>query len=131
MMVIQFLTDEWANAVTAAANSDDAFRAAAKGHDVLMHVSVSGSPWSEEYYMHFSDGSLAVGIGGAPRGPDVEAEVSYETNVELSKGSLNGQTAAMTGQMKVVGDMMKMMTISKAQDRLSELESALTIEYQH
>lgn len=130
-MPIQFLTDDWAKAVTAAANADDRFRSAAAGHDVVLHVSVTGSPWSEEYYMHFDDGSLTVGIGAGPRRPDVEAELSYETNVELSKGALNGQTAAMTGQMKATGDMMKMMTIGKAQDRLSELESALDIEYQH
>ncbi|ARV80198.1 SCP2 sterol-binding domain-containing protein [Mycobacterium sp. 050128] len=130
-MAIEFLTDEWAKAVTAAANSDEKFRNAAKEHDVVLRVSVSGSPSSAEYYMHFDDGSLTVGIGTPPRTPDVEAELSYETNVELSRGALNGQTAAMTGQMKVVGNMMKMMSIGKAQDRLSELESSLDIEFRH
>ena len=128
-MAIQFLTDEWATAVTDAANADEKFRTAAKGHDVVLRVSVSGSPASQDYYMHFADGSLIVGIGAPPRTPDVEAELSYETNVELSRGALNGQTAAMTGQMKAVGNMMKMMSIGKAQDRLAELESGLDIDY--
>ena len=128
-MAIQFLTDDWATAVTDAANSDEKFRIAAKGHDVVLRVSVSQSPASDDYYMHFSDGSLIVGIGSPPRTPDVEAELSYETNVELSRGALNGQTAAMTGQMKAVGNMMKMMSIGKAQDRLAELESGLDIDY--
>jgi putative sterol carrier protein len=128
-MAIQFLTDDWATAVTDAANADEKFRAAAKGHDVVLRVSVSQSPASDDYYMHFSDGSLIVGIGSPPRTPDVEAELSYETNVELSRGALNGQTAAMTGQMKAVGNMMKMMSIGKAQDRLAELESGLDIDY--
>ncbi|MCV7214870.1 SCP2 sterol-binding domain-containing protein [Mycobacterium crocinum] len=128
-MAIQFLTDEWADAVTAAANSDEKFRTAATGHDVVLRVSVSGSPSSDNYYMHFSDGSLTVGIGAPPRTPDVEAEITYETNIELSRGALNGQTAAMTGQMKAVGNMMKMMSIGKAQDRLAELESGLDIDY--
>ncbi len=36
----------------------------------------------------------------------------------------------MTGQMKAVGNMMKMMSIGKkAQDRLAELESGLDIDY--
>lgn len=129
-MAIQFLTDAWADAVTAAANSDEKFRTAAKGHDVVLRVSVSGSPSSESYYMHFDDGSLTVGIGAPPRTPDVEAELTYETNIELSRGALNGQTAAMTGQMKATGNMMKMMSVGKAQDRLSELESSLDIEYE-
>ncbi|AEV73684.1 MULTISPECIES: SCP2 sterol-binding domain-containing protein [Mycobacteriaceae] len=128
-MAIQFLTDDWATAVTDAANADERFRIAAKGHDVVLRVSVSQSPASDDYYMHFSDGSLIVGIGSPPRTPDVEAELSYETNVELSRGALNGQTAAMTGQMKAVGNMMKMMSIGKAQDRLAELESGLDIDY--
>lgn len=128
-MAIQFLTDEWATAVTDAANADEKFRNAAKGHEVVLRVSVSGSPASQDYYMHFSDGSLTVGIGSPPGTPDVEAELSYETNVELSRGALNGQTAAMTGQMKAVGNMMKMMSIGKAQDRLAELESGLDIDY--
>lgn len=128
-MAIQFLTDDWATAVTDAANADEKFRTAAKGHDVVLSVSVSQSPANDDYYMHFSDGSLIVGIGSPPRTPDVEAELSYETNVELSRGALNGQTAAMTGQMKAVGNMMKMMSIGKAQDRLAELESGLDIDY--
>ena len=128
-MAIQFLTDDWATAVTDAANADERFRIAAKGHDVVLRVSVSQSPASDDYYKHFSDGSLIVGIGSPPRTPDVEAELSYETNVELSRGALNGQTAAMTGQMKAVGNMMKMMSIGKAQDRLAELESGLDIDY--
>lgn len=131
-MAIQFLTDDWATAVTDAANADERFRIAAKGHDVVLRVSVSQSPASDDYYMHFSDGSLIVGIGSPPpRTPDVEAELSYETNVELSRGgALNGQTATMTGQMKAVGNMMKMMSIGKkAQDRLAELESGLDIDY--
>lgn len=68
-MAIEFLTDEWAKAVTAAANSDEKFRNAAKEHDVVLRVSVSGSPSSAEYYMHFDDGSLTVGIGTPPRTP--------------------------------------------------------------
>jgi putative sterol carrier protein len=129
-MTIQFLTDQWASALTSAANGDDGFRAAAAGQQVVLQVGVSSSPWSDEYYMHFDNGQLTVGIGGAPQSHDVDVQMPYETNVALSKGELNGQTAAMTGQMKVHGDMMKMMMIGKAQARLSEIEAGLDIEYQ-
>lgn len=129
-MTIQFLTEQWAHAVTTAANNDEKFRAAAKGHELVLQVAVSDSPQSSEYYMHFDNGTLDVRIGLAPSTPDVRAELTYETNVALSKGELNGQTAAMTGRMKAEGDMLKMMSVAKAQDRLAQIESALDLAYQ-
>lgn len=129
LVAIKFLTDDWAEAVTSAANADEQFRAAAKGHHLLLQAHVEDSPSESDYFMYFGDGVLTVATGTATEPADVTAEMSYQTNVSLSKGDLNGQTAAMTGQMKVHGDMMKMMSLGKAQDRVAEIESGLDIEY--
>ena len=128
-MAVQFLTDAWADALTAAANEHAAFRAAATGQHAIFELAVADSPAADVYHMHFSGDSFAVRIGAPATQADIKAVLDYDTNVTMSNGGLNGQAAAMTGRMQVSGNMEKMMSLGKALDLLSSVEKDIDIAY--
>jgi putative sterol carrier protein len=128
-LAVRFLTEDWATALTTAANEHTAFMAAAAGKHAIFELAVADSPTADVYHMDFSGDSFAVRIG-APAGPaDIKAVLDYDTNVTMSSGALNGQAAAMTGRMQVSGNIEKMMSLGKALDLLSSVEKDIDIEY--
>lgn len=127
-VAVRFLTEEWAQKMSEAAGTNDEVKQATKGQQVVMQIEVTGSPDLQHYYIEFNDGSMAFRPGTADS-PDLNAQVSYETNLALSKGELTGQTASMTGKMKVTGDMMKMMNVGKALDHWPTLAHDIGTEY--
>lgn len=128
-MAVQFLTDAWADALTAAAKEHAAFTAAIAGQHAVFELTVADSPAADVYHMEFSGGSFAVRIGAPAAAADIKAVLDYATNVTMSSGALNGQAAAMTGRMQVSGNMEKMMSLGKALDLLSSVEKDLDIAY--
>ena len=128
-MTVQFLTPEWAEALTSAAAQDSAFQAAIAGQQAVFQVTVSDSPAAGDYHMVFQDGTYKVETAPAPGEPDINATLDYATNVAMSRGEFTGQAAALTGRMQVVGNMEKMMGLGKALDLLSVVEKNLSIRY--
>lgn len=128
-MSLQFLSDDWAKALTAAANEHAAFMAAAAGQHAVFEITVVDSPATEVYHMTFSGDSFAVQTGAPASDADIRAKLDYATNVAISQGQLTGQAAAMTGRMEVTGDIEKMMSLGKPLDLLSTVEKNLDISY--
>lgn len=50
--------------------------------------------------------------------------------VQLSRGELTGQAAAMTGKMKVTGNMAQMMQVGPALDQLARIEAEIGTSYE-
>ncbi|WP_214369712.1 SCP2 sterol-binding domain-containing protein [Pseudonocardia sp. H11422] len=128
-MPVQFLSDDWAKTLTAAANEHAAFTAAAAGQRAIFELSVADSPAVDVYHMEFSGDSFAVRTGAPTGDADIKAKLDYATNVTISRGQLTGQAAAMTGRMQVTGNIEKMMSLGKALDLLARIEENLDITY--
>ncbi|NMI00175.1 SCP2 sterol-binding domain-containing protein [Pseudonocardia acidicola] len=128
-MPVRFLSDDWAESLTAAASEHAAFMAAAAGQHAIFQLSVPDSPTADIYHMEFSGDSFAVRIGAPAHTADINAKLDYDTNVTISRGQLTGQAAAMTGRMQVTGNIEKMMSLGKALDLLARVEENLDITY--
>ncbi len=98
---------------------DEALRAFAQGRDLTVHY-VLEEP-SLEFYMRFTDGQVAAGLG-APPGP---AQVRLRARVDVLDGMLTGRIpamrAAMTGQLRFEGEARLAMSLQAVQGDLSRL----------
>lgn len=57
-----------------------------------------------QWYVNIADGSAAV-AQGAHENPNITISASDENWIKIVDGELNGQTAFLTGKLKVKGDM--------------------------
>ncbi len=113
-MAVQFLSDEWAQAVTDALNTHPGFKSAMGSANLSIQFSTSEAPQGDvAYYMVTSGGEARLAIGEL-EDPDVTIGQNYETASAISQGSLNTQTAFMTGKIKVAGNLAKLMMHQKA-----------------
>jgi putative sterol carrier protein len=124
----KFLSEDWADKMTAVAKTDPTLQTVTKGQSCVLQMNISGSPGSDTFYVGINDGTTEF-VLGAPEKADVQGNVTYDTMCALARGDLGGQQAAMTGQMKVSGDMMKMMNIGRALDELPRLTKDIGVEF--
>ena len=128
-MAVKFLSEEWAQAVTDALNSDDAFKSAAQGQSAKIQQIVTKPDGEVKYYFKVENGQAEVSPGEID-GPDATLSQDYDTAVALAKNELNGTAAYMSGKLKLVsGDLMKLMQL---QGPLGQIPQALTnvdVEY--
>jgi putative sterol carrier protein len=127
--VSKFLTEEWANDVTAALNSHEGFKNAIGAADLAIQFVTEDGPDGEvNYYLKSSGGTTNVAIGELDDA-DVTVKQSYETATAISKGDLNTQTAFMTGKLKVSGNLAKLMMHQGAIQQWGAAVSDLDVEY--
>jgi putative sterol carrier protein len=127
-MGVKFLTKEWADKVGEAASADETVKSATKGKKVVVQMTVADSPEADVFVVSINDGLVDFSIG-ANESSDLQIALNYATMCALAKGDLPAQTAAMTGKMKVAGDMMKIMSIGGALDELPRLHRQVGIDY--
>ncbi len=125
----KFLTEDWAQDITNALNSDEAFKNAIGGADLAIQFETEGGPDGDvDYYMRSSGGATNVAIGTL-EDADVTVKGSYETLVSISKGELNAQTAFMTGKLKVSGNLAKLMMHQSAIQQYAAVGAKLDVEF--
>lgn len=113
-MAVQFLTDEWAQAVTDALNGHPGFKSSMGSADLSIQFNTTEAPQGDvSYFLETSGGEAQLAIGNL-EDPDVTIDQNYETASAISQGSLNTQTAFMTGKIKVAGNLAKLMMHQKA-----------------
>jgi putative sterol carrier protein len=122
------LTEEWATKLSEAASADEEMRAATKGHQLVLQMNLSDHPSVPVFAVRFDDGTTKFELGD-PGSSDVQCAVTYETMCQLSTGELAGQTAGMTGKMKITGDMMQMVSVGQALDHLPRLNKQIGVEF--
>ena len=129
-MAVTILSEEWAAALSEAMNSDEGIKAAIKGQDALMHLSIPDAPTENNaYFFLIENDEVSVVIGDPDYDPDVEGSMSYPDLVEMYKGNLAAQTAMMTGKMKAQGNLAKIMPLGAAFAGIPAMCEAIGTEY--
>jgi putative sterol carrier protein len=129
-VAVKFLSKEWAQAMTDALNSSEAFQKAAAGQQAKIQQVVTDSPDGGEvkYYFKLDGGSADVSLGELA---DAEATISqnYETAVAIDRSELNAQNAFMQGKLKISGNMMKLMQLQGVINAMPQAVSEVQREY--
>lgn len=125
----KFLSEEWAQDVTAALNAHEGFKNAIGAADLGIQFEVADAPEGEvNYYLSTSGGNASMALGNL-EGADVTVKQSYDTAAAVSKGELNTQTAFMTGKLKVSGNLAKLMMHQNAIAQWGAAVGELEVDY--
>jgi putative sterol carrier protein len=127
-MSVKFLSEEWAEALKAALNQDEAFREAAGTVAARVQQVITDDGGETRYWIVIADGAIDMGIGDLDP-VDATITQSYDTAAALSKGELNAVTAFMTGKIKVAGNMGLLLGLQGALTRLPPAMSSIQTEY--
>jgi putative sterol carrier protein len=127
-MSVKFLSEEWAEALKAALNEDEAFRTAAGEVSARIQQVIDADGGETRYWIVIADGAIDMGIGDLDP-VDATITQSYETAAALSRGELNAVTAFMTGKIKVAGNMGLLLSLQGALTRLPDAMSSIQTEY--
>lgn len=128
-MAVQFLTEEWAAAVTDALNSHPGFKSAMGSAELAIQFRTTDAPEGDvDYYMTTSQGTANLQMGTL-EDPDVTIVQNYETATAISQGELHTQTAFMTGKIKVSGNLAKLMMHQRAITEWGSAVKGLDVEY--
>jgi putative sterol carrier protein len=125
---MKWLSQEWADALTAALNADEDFRKAAKGRDVVLRYQhVEGPDGDLTYAMTLADGEATVALG-EPADADITFTMKHADAARITRGEINSQQAAMGGQIKTDVNPMKVMRIVPVLQARERVEGALDVE---
>jgi putative sterol carrier protein len=127
-MGVKFLTEEWAEEITKAINSNEAFQQAA-GNQAAKIQNVVTTPEGEKKYFFTLEGGQAQLTVGEMEAPDATISQDYATAVALSKSELSGTAAFMSGKIRVSGDLMKLMQMQGVFSTLPKAISGVDVEY--
>jgi putative sterol carrier protein len=126
---MQFLSEEWTEAVKNAVASSEEFKAATASQHVRIQQVVTMPDGSEtRYWMTIDGGDVDMGTGGVDNA-DATISQDYDTAVALSKGELSPTAAFMGGKVKVDG-LMKVMGLQGAMGLLGSLVKGIPVEYE-
>jgi putative sterol carrier protein len=126
---VTFLTQQWAQEVTQALNASIDFRTAAAGKQVRLQQVVTDGPQGEtKYYFTLEEGAAEVGIGELA---DADAIVTqdYATASAISRGEVGPQQAFMQGQLKITGNMMKLLQLQGVLGTMPNAVRGLEVDY--
>jgi putative sterol carrier protein len=129
-MAVRFLSEEWAQAFTEALNSSPQFVAAASKQDARVQQVVTDAPNGEvKYYFAIENGAGRVGLGDLAR---AEATVTqdYATAVAISKRELHPQHAFKQGNVRITGNLMKLLQLQGVLSALGAAVSTLDVDYE-
>lgn len=127
-MSVRFLSTEWADAVKAELNANEAFRQASASQQATIQQIISSGEGDTHYWIEIAEGTIDMGVGDAD-GPDATITQSYETAVKLAKSELSVVTAFMTGKVKVAGNMGLLMGLQGALSQLPAAMQAVDTDY--
>jgi putative sterol carrier protein len=130
-MGIPYLSAEWADEITRAANADPEFLAALRGRAASMTTTVIGAPSGGEvvYVMASTGRAFHVRLGAPDEPTDAEFRTPYEIAVGLANGSLTAPRAMMTGKVRTSGDLREVMALAPAMKRLAGLGEEIGVAY--
>lgn len=117
-MGLEFLSDEWF--VEAKKLADAAGTDAGGAGDLTLNIVVTGGP-SGDKEIHMANGEFAQGlVDNAPTKMTVPYEVAKSVFIEGNQQA--GMQAFMQGQIKVEGDMSKLMAMQTQQPSAGQAE---------
>jgi hypothetical protein len=117
-MALEFLSDEWF--AEAKKIADEAGADAGQAGDLTLNIVVTGGP-SGDKEIHMANGEFAQGlVDNAPTKMTVPYEVAKSVFIEGNQQA--GMQAFMQGQIKVEGDMSKLMAMQTQQPSAGQAE---------
>jgi putative sterol carrier protein len=128
-MAVKFLSQEWADQLTAALNSSEDFATAAARHQTRIQQIVTGGPEGDSrYYFTVDHGAAQIGLGEA-EGAEATISQSYGTAVAISRRELSPQEAFMQGKLRVNGNLMKLLALQEVMSALGRAVDKLDVDY--
>lgn len=127
-MSVNFLSDEWAQALKAELNESEDFRQAAAGHKVTIQQIITGADGNTHYWITIGDGKIDLGVGDID-GEDATITQSYDSAAALARGELSPVTAFMTGKLKIAGNMGMILGLQGALAQLPPAMAKIDVEY--
>ena len=128
-MGVKFLSEEWANAVQDALNSNDAFKSSAGSQTAKIQQVVNTDEGEKKYWFKLEGGQATLGMGDSPEPVDATITQDYATAEALAKNELTGTAAYMSGKLRVSGDLMKLMQLQGALGQMPAALKDLDVEY--
>ena len=111
-MAHEFLTDEWFAEVQKIRDENPVPAATGPGADITLNITVTGAPGGDKD-IHMAGGDFGEGHVEAPTKMTVPYEVAKKVFIEQDQQA--GMQAFMQGQVKVEGDMSKLMAMQTQQ----------------
>lgn len=128
-MAVKFLTDEWASAVHDSLNAHAGFKSAIGTNNLALQFKTKDGPDGDvDYYLKASGGNVEFALGDLDD-PDVTVSQGYDTAAGISQGTINVQTAFMTGKLKVQGNLAKLMMHTAAVAQWQAANKDLDVDY--
>jgi len=126
---VKFLSQEWAEQISAALNTSPEFRSAATSKAMGLQQVVKDAPEGEiRYYFALEDGDASIALGELTN-PDATVEQSYETAVAMSRGEIGASQAFMQGKLKISGNMMKLMQLQGVLGAMPAAVKSVPVDY--
>ncbi len=103
--VAKYLSVEWIDDLHATASANPQLQELSRHHRLRVTETVTGAPDGDvTYNLTLADGTIRIAAGPGEKS-DVCFEQDFATAVGLATGVLNAQTAFVSGQLRVTGDM--------------------------
>ena len=128
-MGVQYLSDEWAQAVQDALNANETFKSAAGSQSAKIQQVVTTPDGEKRYWFKLDGGQVSLGTGDSPDPVDATITQDYDTAVALAKNELTGTAAYMSGKIRVSGDLMKLMQLQGPLGQMPAALKDLDVEY--
>ena len=101
----KYLSVEWIDDLHATASANPDLQELSRHHRLRVTETITGAPDGDvTYHLILADGAVRIAAGPGENS-DVRFEQDYATAVGLATGVLNAQTAFVSGQLRVTGDM--------------------------
>jgi putative sterol carrier protein len=126
---VTFLSEQWAQEVTRALNASPEFRSAAAGRQIRLQQVVTDGPRGEtKYYFTLDEDTADVSLGELAD-PDATITQDYATAAAISQGKVGPQQAFMQGQLKITGNMMKLLQLQGVLAAMPSALGGLEVDY--
>lgn len=124
---MQFLSQEWLEALEAALNGNEAVLKAAKGTHARVQQIVVKDDEELGYWIEIDDGAIRMGMGTA-ESPSVTVTSDYDTAVALAKGELSPMAAFFSGKVEI-SNMMAAMGLQGPLAELGRVVKSIPAEF--
>ncbi|MYG91367.1 MAG: SCP2 sterol-binding domain-containing protein [Acidimicrobiia bacterium] len=128
-MAVKFLSPEWLSEVTTVLENHQGFQDAAREMELAIQFNVLDSPLGDTgYHLMITPQAITIALG-IREDLDMTISQSYETAAAIMKGSLNVQSAFITGKIKVSGNLAKLMVHRNGIEQWLAAVSDIDVEY--
>lgn len=121
--MIESWSEEWIEALDAAAQADEGLRAAAAGRHLVIGQEVVEGGRRSRWHVVLDDGDVAVRPGPADA-PDVTLSQDAGVAEAIARGELAARTAFVLGQIRVGGDVGALLDLAPALSGLGDVFAA-------